>query len=292
MTLRRLEYFVAVADEGSFTGAARALHMAQPPLSTQVRALEKELGLDLFDRDRRRATLTAAGQALLPEARALLERYRLLPQLARRAATGETGRLTIGIIPSAANGALPLVLRGLQQRHPGLELALVEDRPDDLMRRLDTGQLDVVLHYSPPEPPHYLGRVLAEDRLVVALPSGHPLTARSNVSLAALNGEPLILPRRHGGEGLYERITRLLADHGVRPSVTQGDIWLLQTIIGLVAAGAGVAIVPETVARSRSGDVEYRPVTETIPALPLVAVWRADSHLPTVQRFVDEWGDW
>lgn len=289
MSLRRLRYFVTVADEGSFTAAARALHMAQPPLSTQVRQLEREMGVELFDRNRRRITLTAAGEALLPEARRLLEHYQLLPRIARRAGTGESGRLAIGFIPSAANGSLPVVLRSFQHRFPAVEVSLIEDRPDDLMHRLDTGQLDLVLHYSPPQPPHYSGRALTEERLLVALPARHPLATRTTISLRALDGEPLILPRRHGGEGLYQRITRMLAEHHIQPTVAQGDIWLMQTIVGLVAAGAGIAIVPETAARSRPDDVQYRPIAEPVPPLPLFAVWHTEDPLPTLHRFVDQW---
>lgn len=289
MSLRRLRYFVAVADQMSFTAAARTLHMAQPPLSMQVRELERELGVELFDRSRRAIALTVAGQAVLPEARRVLERYEMLGQLARQAASGEAGRLAIGLIPSAANGRLPLVLRRFQQRLPGVEVSLVEDRPDDLMRRLDAGQLDVVLHYSPPQRPRYDGQVVAEERLLVALPAGHPLASMDRVPLRALKGQSLILPRRHGGEGLYERITRLLADHDVEPIVAQGDIWLMQTIVGLVSAGAGVAIVPESAATFRPGEVEYRPISGRVEPLPLVAMWRSEDRSPVVGRFVEEW---
>jgi len=153
MSLRRLRYFTTVADEGSSTAAARTLHMAQPPLSNQVRRLEQEMGVDLFDRTRRQIALTAAGQALLPEARKLLEQYRQLAQIAQRAGRGETGRLAIGIIPSAANGNLPIALRRFRQRFPDVEISLIEDRPDDLLRRLDAGRVDLVLHYSPPGHP-------------------------------------------------------------------------------------------------------------------------------------------
>lgn len=289
MTVRRLQYFVTVADELSFTAAARVLHMAQPPLSTQIRELEHELGVELFRRGPRGIALTAAGQALLPEARQLLERYELLPLVARRAGAGEVGRLAVGLVPSAANGRLPQVLRRFGEKLPDVQVSLVEDRPAELLRQLDAGQLDVVLQYSPPVRPVHVGRVLAEEALVVALPPGHRLASRRSVPLKALADEPFILPMRHGGEGLYERISKLLADHQVVPDVVQSDIWLLQTIVGLVAAGVGLSIVPESASVIRGGEVVYRPIAGRVDPVPLVALWRLADESPTVRRFVAEW---
>src|SRR5882757_2187230 len=123
MELRRLRYFLAVADELSFTRAAAALHMAQPPLSTQIRALELELGVTLFDRSRRTITLTAAGRALVPEARRVLGDIEQTVRIVRRAGDGTVGRLTIGFVPSAAYGALPHTLRRYRQRFPAVELS-------------------------------------------------------------------------------------------------------------------------------------------------------------------------
>lgn len=289
MTVRRLQCFVAVADELSFTAAARVLHMAQPPLSMQIRQLERELGVDLFRRGPRGIALTAAGQALLPEARQVLERYDLLPLVARRAGSGEVGRLAVGLVPSAANGTLPDVLRRFRGRLPDVHVSLVEDRPAELLRQLDAGHLDIVLQYSPPVRPVHAGRVLAEEAFVVALPPGHRLVSRRSIPLKALAGEPFILPMRHGGEGLYDRITKLLADHDVVPDVVQTDIWLIQTIVGLVAAGVGLSVVPESASVIRGGQVVYRPIAAQIDPVPLFAVWRLADEAPTVRRFVAEW---
>ncbi|MDN3359384.1 LysR family transcriptional regulator [Actinomadura sp. DC4] len=289
MSLRRLRYFVTVADARSFTAAAKALHMAQPPLSTQIRELEHELGAELFHRAHRGVTLTAAGQAVLPEARRLLERYDLIGHLARRAAAGEVGRLAIGLIPSAVNGRLPDVLNRFRERLPDVEVALTEDRPPELLRQLAGGHIDVALLYSRPDDDAFAGRVIGTEALVLAVPAGHPFARRESVPVRALAGQPLILPTRHGGEGLYERITRLLADHGVTTRVVQSDIWMMQTIVGLVSAGAGLAIVPESAMVIRSSQISYRPLADRIEPVPLVAVWRRADDLPTVHRFVGEW---
>ena len=289
MTLRQLQYFVTVAEERSFTAASKVLRIAQPPLSTQVRELERELGAELFRRSHRGIELTPAGRALLPESRRLLQRYGDLGRLARQAQEGEVGQLTVGLIPSATNGRLPHVVRSYCDELPHVAVSLIEDRPGNLLRRLDAGELDVVLQYMPPAGGSYQWRELEHEALVAAVPSAHALAQRRLVPAGDLAGEPLILPARHGGEGLYERIMRLLAEHEVTPQIVQGDIWMMQTIVGLVAAGIGVAVVPESAQVIRPGEVAYRRLAGKVDPVPLVAVWRADEELPVVRRFLDKW---
>jgi DNA-binding transcriptional LysR family regulator len=125
---------------------------------------------------------------------------------------------------------------------------------------------------------------------VAAVPAAHALAQRRLVPVEALEGEPLILPARHGGEGLYERVTRLLAEHEVTPQIVQGDIWMMQTVVGLVAAGIGLAVVPESAQAIRPGEVAYKRLAGQIDPVPLVAVWRADEELPVVRRFLGKWG--
>lgn len=287
MSLRRLRYFVTVADEASFTAAARTLHMAQPPLSTQVRELEREFGVELFRREPRGITLTAAGQALLPEARRLLERYDLLGRMARRAGSGEVGRLAIGLIPSAANGPLPAALRDFGNALPDVEVSLVEGRPPELLRMLEVAQIDVALQYSVPVDARHTGAALWTESMVVALPPDHRLATRRRVPVSALAGEPFVLPARHGGDGLHEHVLRVLATGGVTPRVVQADIWLVQTIVGLVSSGTGVALVPESASVVRGGEVAYRPLSGRTEPLTVSAVWRDGDEPPTVHRFVE-----
>jgi LysR family transcriptional regulator, benzoate and cis,cis-muconate-responsive activator of ben and cat genes len=289
MTIRQLRYFVAVAEEQSFTAAARLLHISQPPLSTQIREFERELGADLFRRSHLGVDLTPAGQALLPEARRLLQRYEALGRVARQAQLGEVGHLTIGLIPAASNGRLPGVVRRYGEELPHVEVSLIEDRPGSLLRRLDAGELDVSLQYLPPSADRYRWQVVDEELLVVALPSAHPLARKRRIPIGALRDEPLILPARHGGEGLYERISRLLAEHEVKPRAVHSDIWLMQTIVGLVAAGVGVAVVPESARAIRPAEVAYRPLAGQRETVPLVAVWLAADEIPLVKRFIDAW---
>ncbi|WP_380173777.1 LysR family transcriptional regulator [Kineococcus sp. DHX-1] len=287
VTLRRLEYFVAVAEEQSFTGAARALHMAQPPLSSQVRALERELGAELFDRSGRTPVLTPAGRALLPEVRRLLAAYDRLPATAQQARDGSVGRLRVGLVPSAVAGGLPDVLRRVHGELPGLEVALVEGRPADLLRRLDLDDLDVVLLYAVPDGPALASQVLAGEPLVLALPRGHRLAAGAAVAVRQLEHEALLMPARHGDDGLRERTSALLA--GVHVRVAQDDLWMVQTMVALVAAGLGCAVVPASTTGLRPDAVEYRPFTGAVPGLELVATWREDRDHPPVARFLDLW---
>jgi len=293
VTLRRLRYFVAVADARSFTAAAKELHLAQPPLSTQVKLLERELGVELFRRERRTVTLTPAGEALLPEARSILDRYEGVGLIARRAALGEVGRLAIGMVPSAANGPLPRILRAFQEQLPDVELSLSEHRPAELRSELEASRIDVSVHYvmsgisvEPAAETAWATRVIAAEELLVALPVGHRLAALPAITVAELADEPMVLPARHDGEGLYERISARLAEHDIAPPIAQKDVWMLQTIVGLVAAGIGIAIVPESAAVIRAAEVEFKPLAGSVAPVSLVAVWRRDDGNPVVRQFL------
>ena len=276
MEFRHLRYFVAVAEEGSFTRAAARLHMAQPPLSTQIRRLEALLGVELFDRSRRAIRLTAAGQALLPEARRLLaERERALA-VVRRAGAGEVGRLDIGFIPSASNSALPPILRAFGRRYPDVELALRELSPDLLIAGLHERR---ILERAPDEHdvvPALVQRIVAREPLIAALPSGHPLAARAALAVEDLAAEPFVLPERHELPGLYWHVVDVCREHGFVPRAAQNDVWLVQTLIGLVAAGVGVALLPASVEQLHRTGVEYRPLRPAARELEMVAIWRRE----------------
>ena len=153
MELRHLKYYVAVAEERSFTRAAAALRIAQPALSVQVRQLEAELGVTLLDRSRRTIALTAAGEAMLVEARRLLSQLDLSVRLVQRIGSGAVGHLAVGFVPSASNSALPLLLRGFRSAHPDVEVHLHEMAPDALVRSSCEGRLDVAFLYGPLEDP-------------------------------------------------------------------------------------------------------------------------------------------
>jgi DNA-binding transcriptional LysR family regulator len=275
---RRLGYFVAVAEELSFTRAAERLHMAQPPLSQQIALLEKELGATLFDRSRRTIRLTLAGAALLPEARRLLADLDETTRMVRRVAEGAIGRLTVGFVPSAINGALPGLLRTFRTDHPAVELTLREMAPDALLRAVHDRRLDLAMLYLPIGEPDLAVHPLAAEDLLLAVPDDHPAADAETVALADVAGEPFVLPEQHDVPGLHAAVTALFADAGITPLVAQRGVWLMQTVLGLVAAGIGLAVVPSSVSALRRTGVTLRPIRDTGHRVQLAAVWRPDHH--------------
>jgi len=283
---RHLRYFVAVAEEGGFTRAAARLHMAQPPLSTQIRRLEALLGVELFDRSRRAIRLTGAGHALLPEARGLLAERELAIALVRRVGGGEVGRLAVGFIPSASNSALPPILRAYGRDFPDVELELRELSPDALVAGLHDRRLDVAFFYRPLRDEALEQRVVAREPLVASLPAGHPLAAGDTVDVADLAGEPFVLPARHELPGLHAQVVGLCREHGFVPRAAQDEVWLVQTLIGLVAAGVGVALLPASTEQLHRTGVEYRPLHPATRELELIAAWRHEPASPVLAGFL------
>ncbi|HEY4278455.1 MAG TPA: LysR substrate-binding domain-containing protein [Conexibacter sp.] len=315
--LRHLRYFVAVAEELSFTRAAVRLHIAQPPLSTQIRRLEDALGVALFDRSRRSVSLTPAGSLLLDEARRVLVQVDQALAATVRAGTGEAGRLTIGFVPSASNAALPSHVRAFRTRYPAVELFLRELPPDDLVSALHAGSVDVSFLYLPLVDQELSSVTVLREPLVAVLPSDHPLALGSDgadglagadriqggremgretgaaggsdgpvLSVADLRDEPFILPARHRMPGLNARVLETCRAAGFEPRAVQKDVWLMQTVLGLVAAGLGVALVPESVSELHRTGVVFRPLADAGAPIELAAFWRTTDSSATLRNFV------
>ena len=286
MELRRLRYFLTVAEELSFTRAAARLQMAQPPLSTQIQVLESELGTPLFDRSRRAITLTAAGRALVPEARRLLADAEQTARIVRHAADGTVGRLAVGFVPAAVNGVLPDILRRYRARYPGVVLSLSERSPDDLLRGLHEHRIEAAFLFAPYRDEALRTRCVSTQRLVAALPERHPLAARDTVDVRALAEGPMILPTQHETPGLFSRIRQLFDELDLQPNVVQRDVWMMQTIIGLVAAEMGAAIVPSSVAELRRDGVVYRRLEQDVAPVEMTVAWRRDTGSAALAAFV------
>jgi DNA-binding transcriptional LysR family regulator len=283
MELRHLRYFVAVAEELHFGRAAERLHIAQPPLSQQIRRLETELGVELFRRNRRRVRLTDAGRLLLEQSRPLLAQADDLERLLGRAGAGEIGRLTIGFVGSASYQVLPAVLHEFRNRFPEVELRLEEGTTEEQVPALLSGRIDVGLVRPPVADDAIKLTPLVTERLIAALPEGHPLAKRATVPVAALAQEPFVLtPRRI--TGLYEDVIGVCRAAGFSPQVVQeASEW--QTIIGLVSAGIGVSLVPESVATFRRPRVAYRPLRGPNASLEIAIAQRRDDRSPLVAQF-------
>ena len=285
MELRQLRYFVAVAEELHFRRAAERLHMSQPPLSTAIRALEQDIGVELLLRSRRRVELTPAGAAFLTEARRILESVESAADVARRVGRGELGRLSIGFVGSAMYGRLPDILRVFRAERPDVALSLSELTTARQLEALKSHTIDVgVLR-----PPSALDEgirteTLVTERVAVALPSAHPLARSRRVELSDLVDEPLVLLDRREAPGLRESIRKAVLEAGGEAHVVQ-EVTEMQTLIGLVAAGLGISFVPRSVAVRGYRGVAFVSLGGLAPVVELALAWTTDS--PPLEAFLN-----
>lgn len=288
--LRQLRYFVTVAEELHFGRAAARLHMTQPPLSLSIRALENQLGAMLFQRTQRSVSLTAAGAALLPEARRLLDQASQLALIAQRAAAGESGTLRLAFVSTADYSLLPDALHAFRQRYERVRLELREATTDVQLEELIEGRIDAGLLVAPV--PDSLRELidyhpLLREPLVLAVPRKQMrFDDRKPVALHALEGLPFIVFPRKIAPTLYDAIMACLHEAGVTPTVAQEAIQM-QTIVGLVAAGMGVALVPQSVSNLKRPGVAYCSLARTGPIVETGLAWRKDHASPVVQAFLN-----
>ena len=262
LDLRKLRYFLTVAEELHFGRAALRLHLAQPPLTRQISALEAELGFKLFDRTSRTVTLTAQGRSFLPYARGVLEQVALAQVIAGKLAAGTAGQLSLGYVSSIALSDLfSQAIQAFAQRFPEVQLTLVECASGSLGAQVADGRLDIGLSRLLPQNQEVQARSLGEERLVAAVSSDSPLAGQPDVSLAQLSAYPLILFPSDYGSGLNQSIEQLYRHHGV-PLRTGPTGRQITSIIALVAAGQGVALVPECTQGLRNKGVTYKPMAE------------------------------
>lgn len=294
--LRVWRQFVVLAEELHFGRAALRLHMTQPPLTQAIAQLERALGVLLFDRTRRRVALTPAGLALLPDARELLDRAQRLPALARAAAGGEVGRLRLAFVSTVGFEHLPAWVRGFRQHAPQIALELVEATGDVQLLALERGDIDagVVLHSPGFAPAGFESLAVGTEPLVLAMPASHPLAAAEHPALADVLAEPLVLFPRRILPSIFDALFALYHAAGQSPVVVQEAIQM-QTIVNLVAAGLGLAWVPQSVSLFQRSGVVYRSpawprVARTRAGAPLCEtrlIWPAERSSPVVARFVD-----
>ena len=288
--LRQLRYFVAVAEELHFGKAAQRLHMSQPPLSQAIQLLEDMLTTPLFLRNRRTVALTPAGNALLPEARRMLVQAAELPGLVLRAAGGESGRLSLAFVSSADYSVLPPFLRDYRAAYPQVQIVLQEAtsdiQVDDLLReRIDAGLIIPPLPEKAVPVLDYL-KVL-EEPLILAAPAG--LDALCNpgpVWLKDLPRMPLIIFPRPIAPALHDAILAVFRAAGITPDIGQQAIQM-QTIVSLVSAGIGLALVPQSVSNLMRPGVEYRALHDATPLVETGLAWRRDNRSPVLQGFLD-----
>lgn len=286
--LRQLRYFVAVAEEMHFGRAARRLHMTQPPLSQAIQALEAHLGTPLFLRTRRSVALTAAGSTLLPEVQRLLQQVDGLAGLAQSAAAGESGRLSVAFVPVADFSVLPKALRKFRSALPSVYLDLQEATTDIQIELLASGRIDLGF-LLPPLPEKLKAEVdylpLTSEPLVLALPEGLA-TTQTNMSLKRCADLPLIIFPRRMSPTFHDQILACLRDAGLSPRIGQEAIQM-QTIVSLVSAGMGFALVPQSVSNMKLPGVAYRALLEASPWVEIGLAWRRDNPSPVLAAFLD-----
>lgn len=285
LELRHLRYFVAVAVGLHFGRAAETLHMAQPPLSQAIQQLEAIVGVRLLERTRRRVALTDSGAVFLEEARRTLRAAEQAVGAARQAGRGQLGRLEIGFVGSAPFNVLPGILRTFREEYPGVSLALHELATAAQAQALLERRIDVGFVRPPLEVAGIVLEGILREPLVAALPEGHRLARRARVPIAALAGEPFIIFPRRVAQGLYDQITGLCRKAGFEPDVAQ-EAPQMQTIVGLVGAGLGIALVPESVQIIHGTGVVYRPLRPAGPPVELAVARRRGDEAAVVRNFM------
>jgi DNA-binding transcriptional LysR family regulator len=292
MELRHLRYFAAVAEELHFGRAAQRLRIAQPPLSQQIRKLEQELRAKLFDRTKRKVDLTTAGRLFLERARVVLESADRAVTEVRRVASGELGQLRIGFMSSAMLDIFPRVLRRFALTLPDVEIQLLQRSSRDQLSMLVDGTLDIGfgdlaagLTQTRVSGVVLRMQAVTNERLVVAVPLDHPLARRRVIALNALANEPWISLPRQPRTGFYDQIVGLCQIAGFSPRIVR-ESEQLPTVLTLVAAGFGVALVPECMLRVWEGEVAFRPLA--VPAYTNVTMcWRQDNRTPALMALVE-----
>jgi len=288
--LRQLRYFIAVAEELHFGRAALRLHMTQPPLSQAIQALEAQIGTPLFQRTRRSVALTPAGHALLPEAMRLLQQVNNLPALAQKAASGASGSLSIGFVSIADYSVLPNMLREFRAARPDVSISLQEATTDVQFEQLADATLDIGF-LIPPLPDRLRNELdyhpIRSESLVLALPEGSAQTGRPRIALREVAHLPLIVFPRRLAPRLHDLILGCFQRAGITPQIGQEAIQM-QTIVGLVSAGMGIALVPQSVSNLKRPGVEYRALKDPSPTVEVGLAWRRDNPSPVLAAFLDQ----
>ena len=287
MELRQLRYFIAVAEEGSFSRAAGRLHVSQPPLSTQIKSLEDELGAQLLERSNRGVSLTPAGMVFFEETRAVLARLEHAKKETLRANRSDIGMLSIGFVSIADYGILPPALKTFRSNYPLVEVQLHELTTDAQIRELRAARLDLGIGLGPVDEPDLEFELVLREELVLAAPSGHPAAKGDGaLDLRALSKENFIVPPREIAPGLYDLIISYCRSFGFAPRITQ-HARQMQTVISLVSCGMGFALVPSSLRNLKRTGVRYRQLRGKAASIELGILRLRNSDTPLKDRFAE-----
>ena len=284
MNLKRIRYFVAVAEELHFGRAAARLNVVQPAISQQIKLLEEDIGAHLLERSSRKVALTPAGKAFLIEARRVVQQVEVAGQAVRDAVTGHVGTLRIGFVDNAVWSSLPQMIRMFRQRYPRIELLLSQMPRPRQLTMLDNSELDIAMVPGPILRRGMATIEFARKPLYVALTRGHPLAELNAVPIEALADEPFIaLPAANDTRRINEVIYHLCAAAGFVPTLGQA-VEQMHTTLSLVSAGLGVGVIPEWMCTAWSDNIEYRPLLPTTDYV-LMACFRDQRSSPMIAAF-------
>jgi DNA-binding transcriptional LysR family regulator len=290
MELRQLRYFVAVADELHFTRAAARLGMAQPPLSQQIRRLERDLGVHLFDRTNRHVQLTDAGRAFLDEATLTLTHADRAVDVARHARKPQAGRLVIGAQATAEVSVFPRLLPRFLKRYPDVDVMLRTPlTPAEQVVMLRQHRIDVGFLRLPVRDPALVALPILREPLLAVLPLRHPLAPRRSVSLQELASSTFVMFRRANAPGLYDVIMGAWKAAGLKPKILE-DTMRMPTILSLVAVERGVSLVPRAAMGLGRQGIVFRPIRPPLPTVEMGVAYRRAEASSTVWAFLDMTG--
>jgi DNA-binding transcriptional LysR family regulator len=284
--LRQIEYFIVVAEELHFGRAAMRLQMTQPPLSQQILQLERELGLKLFERSKRHVELTSAGKVYLQEVRQVLPLLERAKAAALRAQMGMLGRLVIGFVGSATFDILPIIVRDFQEQFPNVDLVLREMPTPMQIDAFHRKEIDIGFVRTPVLDPLLSLLSVQQETCIAVVPKLHPLAQCSSISMGDLSTERFILVEREIWPSWYDDILAKCRNAGFSPFIGQ-DVKEIQTVVGLVAAGLGISIVPRSTVNLHARDVAYVSIKGDAPSVEMSIAWRTDNNSPIVKHFID-----
>ncbi|HMF53332.1 MAG TPA: LysR substrate-binding domain-containing protein [Edaphobacter sp.] len=285
MELRHLASFVAVAEQLSFVRAAEKLHLSQPALSAQIQKLEEEIGVQLLFRNKRTVRLTDAGRVFLAEAHATLARAQQAVERVQKADRGEIGRLRIGFVSSAALAIVPAIAVAFRRQFPGVTLDLMNLRTSSQLKNLANKTIDVGFLRLPVAHDQLDITVIHREPFVVVLPADHALAKKKQIRLSDLRAERFVAYGRRWAPGFYDAVVQMCTSQGFSPNITQ-ETGEMYTAIALVAAGAGVAILPKTVVLAQSQGMVMKPLPLAAGVSEIAIAVRKKDRSPLVDSFV------
>jgi DNA-binding transcriptional LysR family regulator len=287
MDVRPLRAFLVLSEHTHFTRAAAVLGLAQPALSKQISALEAELGVRLFDRTRRRVSLSREGRALVPVARRALAAFEDVETAATRLRAGTAGELIVGFTPSAPARRLPDLVQGFRRRHPEVSCVAVQAGSDALVDAVRQGQVDVALvrAEAAADRPGLRSARLDDESMVLVLPADHALAPRTRLALGQLADEPFVMVERQASRAIYDRVVAACRDAGFSPRIVQ-HVRDVHGVVAVVAIAGAVGLVPASEQSFKLPSIVYRELARPVVRTALALVWRADDRGPLVLDFV------